>query len=53
MQPLEPRQPDGTGLACGFFEFRSGLDGLLADALPDYSAIARQRRALPRAACSS
>ena len=36
MQPLEPRQPDGTGLACGFFEFRSGLDGLLADALPDY-----------------
>ena len=22
--------------ACGFFEFRSGLDGLLADALPDY-----------------
>ena len=34
MQPLEPRQPDGTGLACGFFEFRSGLDGLLADACP-------------------
>ena len=32
----KPRQPDGTGLACGFFEFRSGLDGLLADALPDY-----------------
>ncbi|KRA01948.1 AraC family transcriptional regulator [Achromobacter sp. Root565] len=36
MQPLSPRQPDGTGLACGFFQFRPGLADLLADTLPDY-----------------
>ncbi|WP_286936899.1 AraC family transcriptional regulator [Achromobacter sp. UBA4530] len=36
MQPLSPRQSDGTGLACGFFQFRPGLADLLADTLPDY-----------------
>lgn len=36
MQPLSPRQPEGTGLACGFFQFRPGLADLLADTLPDY-----------------
>ncbi len=35
MQPLSPPQPDGTGLACGFFQFRPGLADLLADTLPD------------------
>lgn len=35
MQPLAPAQPDGTGLACGFFQFRPGLADLLADTLPD------------------
>lgn len=35
MRPLLPRQPDGTGLACGFFQFRPGLADLLADTLPD------------------
>ena len=49
MQPLEPRQPDGTGLACGFFEFRSGLDGLLADALPDYLLLRASDARMPRA----
>ena len=34
MEPLLPRRSDGTGLACGFFEFRSGLAELLADTLP-------------------
>ncbi|WMD22423.1 AraC family transcriptional regulator [Achromobacter seleniivolatilans] len=36
MEPLLPRQPDSTGLACGFFQFRPGLADLLADTLPDY-----------------
>ena len=35
MQPLLPLQPEGTGLACGFFQFRPGLADLLADTLPD------------------
>lgn len=35
MQPLLPLQPDSTGLACGFFQFRPGLADLLADTLPD------------------
>lgn len=35
MQALLPRQPDGTGLACGFFQFRPGLADLLVDTLPD------------------
>ena len=52
MQPLEPRQPDGTGLACGF-GFRSGLDGLLADALPDYLLLRASDARCRRAACSS
>ncbi len=27
---------DSLGLACGFFEFKSGLDGLMLDLLPDH-----------------
>jgi AraC family transcriptional regulator, activator of mtrCDE len=42
MVPLDPAPPAGTtntasvGLACGFFEFRSALDGLLLGLLPDH-----------------
>ena len=35
MRPLLPRQADGTGLACGFFQFRPGLADLVAETLPD------------------
>jgi AraC family transcriptional regulator, activator of mtrCDE len=39
MTPLDPagnETPGGVGLACGFFEFQSGLDGLLLGLLPDH-----------------
>ncbi|MDX3984667.1 AraC family transcriptional regulator [Achromobacter spanius] len=42
MEPLLPRQADGTGLACGFFQFRPGLADLLADTLPDYLVLRAQ-----------
>ncbi|PLZ03126.1 AraC family transcriptional regulator [Burkholderia sp. WAC0059] len=40
MSPLEPDAaraltPDGVGIACGFFEFASALDGLLVSLLPE------------------
>lgn len=39
MTPLDTTnepEPGSLGLACGFFEFKSGLDGLMLDLLPDY-----------------
>ena len=36
MQPLAPDLANGTGLACGFFQFRPGLAGLLLRALPPW-----------------
>jgi AraC family transcriptional activator of mtrCDE len=39
MTPLDATrapEPDSLGLACGFFEFRSGLDGLMLGLLPDH-----------------
>ncbi len=39
MTPLDAvslAAPDSLGLACGFFEFKSGLDGLMLDLLPDH-----------------
>lgn len=54
MRPLTPRQPDGTGLACGFFQFRPGLADLLADTLPDVLVLrADDARYAARAACST
>lgn len=36
MQPLGSPRSDSTGLACGFFHFRSALSALVVDSLPDY-----------------
>ncbi|WYX50225.1 AraC family transcriptional regulator [Achromobacter xylosoxidans] len=49
MRPLLPRQPDGTGLACGFFQFRPGLADLLADTLPDVLVLRADDARYPRA----
>lgn len=36
MRPLQPVTPDGTGLACGFFQFRGAWSELLVGSFPDY-----------------
>lgn len=37
MQPLSASSPSGaTGLACGYFHFRSALSVLIVDSFPDY-----------------
>jgi len=36
MTPLEPPQPDGTALACGFFRLRAGMGVILSETLPDH-----------------
>ncbi len=36
MQPLFPSMADGTGLACGFFQFRGLAAELLVESFPDY-----------------
>jgi AraC family transcriptional regulator, activator of mtrCDE len=39
MTPVDargPEVPDSLGLACGFFEFKSGLDDLVVGLLPDH-----------------
>jgi len=46
MQPLEPSAPDGTGLACGFFDFRPGLSEVLLAPFPDYLVLPARDQAL-------
>jgi AraC family transcriptional activator of mtrCDE len=36
MQSLSPHLPDGTGLACGFFQFRGMAAELLVESFPDF-----------------
>lgn len=36
MQSLAPHFPDGTGLACGFFQFRGMAAELLVESFPDF-----------------
>lgn len=36
MIALSPQRPDGTGLACGFFQFSTDIGTAISDALPDY-----------------
>lgn len=36
MQSLSPNLPDGTGLACGFFQFRGMAAELLTESFPDF-----------------
>lgn len=49
MTPLDPADseaPGSVGLACGFFEFQSALDGLMLSLLPDH-VIARRDQPEP------
>lgn len=50
MSALDPTVPDGVGLACGFFHFRSQLNLLFLGSLPDYVVLSRQGLYLPEAA---
>lgn len=45
MQPLGPAQPGTTGLACGFFDFRSGMAQTLLAPFPDYVVLPRDAAA--------
>src|ERR1700710_1344634 len=44
-------QPHSVGLACGFFEFRSGLDDQLLALLPDH-IVARHDATVPDGPCA-
>lgn len=42
MQSLSPNLPDGTGLACGFFQFRGLAAELLTESFPDFLLLRAQ-----------
>ncbi len=39
MQPMQPPQADGTGLACGFFQLKGMMGDLFKDSFPDHFLI--------------
>jgi AraC-like DNA-binding protein len=39
MKPIDETVPDGVALACGFFNFKSGLSEMLLSSFPDYLII--------------
>ncbi|CDG81444.1 AraC family transcriptional regulator [Janthinobacterium agaricidamnosum] len=49
MQPLDAQVDNGTGLACGFFQFRGALSALIVDSFPDYLIIRADTPALSAA----
>lgn len=49
MQPFEPSVPGSVALACGFFNFRSGLNSLVLGSFPDYVVISKEGEHLAEA----
>lgn len=39
MQPIDESMPEAVALACGFFDFKSGLGAMLLSSFPDYLVI--------------